>query len=53
MLRFRSQYEYVTFSHLIVAFNQTSLLDNFNNFSINQIFRFINHAQIFSERIEK
>jgi hypothetical protein len=53
MLRFCFQYEYVTFNHLIVVLNQISLLDNFNNSSINRIFRFIDHAQIFSERVEK
>jgi hypothetical protein len=53
MLRFRFQYEYVTFNHFIVALNQTSLLDNFNNSSINRIFRFIDHAQILNERIKK
>jgi hypothetical protein len=53
MLRFCSLYEYVTFNHLIVVLNQTSLLDSFNNFSINRIFRFTDHAQIFSERAEK
>jgi hypothetical protein len=53
MLRSRFQYEYVTFSHLIVALNQTSLLDNFDNSSVNQISRFIDHAQTFSERAEK
>jgi hypothetical protein len=53
VLRLRSQYEYVTSSHLIVALNQTSLLDSFNNSSINRISRFIDHAQILSERTEK
>jgi hypothetical protein len=53
MLRSRFQYEYVTFSHLIVAFNQINLLDNLNNSSVNRIFRFIDHAQIFNERIKK
>jgi hypothetical protein len=53
MLRFRFQHEYVTSNHLIDAFNQTSLLDNLNNSSVNRIFRFIDYAQIFSERIEK
>jgi hypothetical protein len=53
MLRLRSQYEYVTFNHFIVVFNQTSLLDDFNNSSVNRISRFIDHAQTFSKRIEK
>jgi hypothetical protein len=53
MLRSRSQYEHVTSSHLIVALNQASLLDNLNNSLINRIFRFIDHAQIFSEWTEK
>jgi hypothetical protein len=53
MLRSRFQYEYVTFNHLIVAFNQINLFDNFNNFSINRISRFIDHVQIFNEQIEK
>jgi hypothetical protein len=53
MLRLRFQYEYVTFSHLIVVLNQTSLFDNLNNSSINRIFRFDDHAQTFNERIEK
>jgi hypothetical protein len=53
LLRLRSQYEYVTSSHLIVALNQTSLLDNLNHSLINRTFRFIDHAQIFNERIEK
>jgi hypothetical protein len=53
LLRPRPQYEYVTSSHLIVALNQTSLLDSFNNSSVNRISRFIDHAQIFSERAEK
>jgi hypothetical protein len=53
MLRLRSQNQYVSFSHLIVALNQTSLLDSLNNSSVNRIFRFIDHAQIFSERTEK
>jgi hypothetical protein len=53
MLRSRSQYEYVTFSHLIVALNQASLFDNLNNSSVNRISRFIDHAQTLSERTEK
>jgi hypothetical protein len=53
VLRSRPQYEYVTSSHLIVAFNQASLLDNLKNSSVNRISRFIDHAQILSERIEK
>jgi hypothetical protein len=53
MLRSRLQFEYVTFNHFIVALNQTSLLDSFNNFSVNRISRFIDHAQILNERIEK
>jgi hypothetical protein len=53
LLRPRSQYEYVTSSHLIVALNQASLLDSLNNSSVNRISRFIDHAQTFSERIEK
>jgi hypothetical protein len=53
MLRLRSQHEYVTSNHLIDALNQTSLLDNFNNSSVNQTFRFIDHAQTLSERAEK
>jgi hypothetical protein len=53
MLRFRFQYEYITFNHLIVALNQASLLDSLSNSSINRISRFIDHAQIFSERTEK
>jgi hypothetical protein len=53
MLRFRFQYEYVIFNHFIVAFNHANLLDSFNNSSINRIFRFIDHTQIFSERVEK
>jgi hypothetical protein len=53
MLRPRPQHEYVTSSHLIDALNQASLLDSSNNSSINRIFRFIDHAQIFSERTEK
>jgi hypothetical protein len=53
LLRPRSQYEYATSSHLTAALNQASLLDSLNNFSVNRIFRFIDHAQIFSERTEK
>jgi hypothetical protein len=53
LLRPRSQYEYVTSSHLIVALNQASLLDSLSNSSVNRIFQFIDHAQIFSERAEK
>jgi arginine decarboxylase-like protein len=53
MLRFRFQYEYVIFNHLIVIFNQTNLFDNLNNFLINRIFQFIDHDQTFNERIEK
>jgi hypothetical protein len=53
MLRSRSQQKYVTFNHLIDALNQTSLLDSFNNSSVNRTSRFIDHAQIFSERAEK
>jgi hypothetical protein len=53
VLRLRSQYEYATPSHLIVALNQTSLLDSLNNSSVNRISRFIDHAQIFSERAKK
>jgi hypothetical protein len=43
-------------SHLVISSsfsNQASLLDSLNNSSVNRIFRFIDHAQIFSERIEK
>ncbi len=53
MLRLRSQHEYVTSSHLIVALNQASLLDSLSNSSVNRIPRFIDHAQILSERTEK
>jgi hypothetical protein len=53
MLRFRFQYEYVAFSHLIVALNQANVLDSLSNFSINRISRFIDHAQILNERVEK
>jgi hypothetical protein len=53
MLRPRPQHEYVTSSHLIDALNQTSLLDSFNNSSVNRIFRFIDHAQTLNERTEK
>jgi hypothetical protein len=53
MLRSRPRYEYVTSSHLIAALNQTSLLDSLNNSSVNQISRFIDHAQTLNERAEK
>jgi hypothetical protein len=53
LLRPRPQHEYVTPSHLIDALNQTSLLDSSSNSSVNRISRFIDHAQILSERIEK
>jgi hypothetical protein len=53
VLRSRPQYEYVTSSHLIVALNQASLLDNLSNSSVNRILRFIDHAQTLSERTEK
>ncbi len=53
MLRPRPQHEYVTPSHLIDALNQTSLLDSSNNSLVNRTSRFIDHAQICSERAEK
>jgi hypothetical protein len=53
VLRPRPQYEYATPSHLTAALNQASLLDSSNNSSVNRIFRFIDHAQILSERAEK
>jgi hypothetical protein len=37
LLRLRPQYEYATPSHLIVALNQTSLLDSSSNSSITRI----------------
>jgi hypothetical protein len=53
LLRLRPQYEYATPSHLIVVFNQTSLLDDLNNSSVNRTSRFIDHAQTLSKRAEK
>jgi hypothetical protein len=53
LLRPRPQYGYVTPSHLIAALNHANLLDSSSNSSVNRILRFIDHAQIFSERAEK
>ncbi len=53
LLRSRSQYEYVTSSHFIIALNQISLLDSLNNSSVNRTSRFIDHVQTLSERAEK
>jgi hypothetical protein len=53
VLRPRPQYEYATPSHLTAALNQTSSLDSLSNSSVNRISRFIDHAQILSERTEK